>query len=54
MAEEYIGSVTVLKAGNILRVTIPKALVERMGIKEGEKLLVYFDKEKNVIILKRP
>jgi len=56
MVEElvFIGSVSVLRSGSLYRITIPKKVVEELGLRQGEKLLVYLDRDKRTIIIKKP
>ncbi|WFO75892.1 AbrB/MazE/SpoVT family DNA-binding domain-containing protein [Desulfurococcaceae archaeon MEX13E-LK6-19] len=51
---EFVGSVTVLKSGSLYRVTVPKKIVDKMGLKAGEKLLVYYDPGRNAVVLVKP
>ena len=50
----FVGSVSVLRSGSLYRITIPKKVVEKLGLRQGEKLLVYLDQSKRTIIIKKP
>mgnify|MGYP000350734981 FL=1 len=50
----FIGSVSVLRSGSLYRITIPKKVVEELELRQGEKLLVYLDRGKRTIIIKKP
>ena len=43
-----------LGVGLLYRITIPKKVVEELGLRQGEKLLVYLDRERKAIVIKKP
>ena len=45
---ELIGVYRVLPK---MRMTIPKEVAERMGLKEGDKLVVYYDEVNNRMVV---
>ncbi len=56
MTEEliFIGSISVLKSGPLYRITIPKKVVEELGLRQGDKLLVYIDRDRKTIVIRKP
>jgi len=56
MEEElvFVGSVSVLRSGSLYRITIPKKVVEELGLRQGEKLLVYLDRVRRTVVIKKP
>ncbi|PUA32282.1 MAG: hypothetical protein B7O98_06360 [Zestosphaera tikiterensis] len=36
-----------------LRMTIPREVAERMGLKEGDKLIVYYDEENDRMVVEK-
>jgi len=47
---ELIGVYRVLPK---MRMTIPKEVAERMGLKEGDKLVVYYDEANNRMVVEK-
>ncbi|HEX58974.1 MAG TPA: AbrB/MazE/SpoVT family DNA-binding domain-containing protein [Methanomicrobia archaeon] len=36
-----------------MRMTVPKEVAERMGLKEGDKLVVYYDPENDRLVVEK-
>jgi len=47
---ELIGVYRVLPK---MRMTVPKEVAERMGLKEGDKLVVYYDPENDRLVVEK-
>ena len=54
MSRYLLGKRKITLSGRSLKMTIPKSLVERLGLEAGDEVEIVFDASKNVVIVRLP